>query len=98
MLDPTSNHTWRLDARYRFRGKPTELAKRWKPVFNEAIVNLVKLLSGVDPLNPDALEHLQICSIRNRIMNCGSSSSSENVAGRLLHLRECISRALYVLP
>jgi hypothetical protein len=52
MLDPTSNHTWRLDARYRFRGKPTKLAKRWKPLFNETIVNLTKLLSGVDPLDP----------------------------------------------
>jgi hypothetical protein len=52
MLNPTSNHTWRLDARYRFRGKPTKEAKHWKPVFNEAIVNLTKLLSGVDPLDP----------------------------------------------
>ena len=52
MLNPTSNHTWRLDARYRFRGKPTKLAKRWKPLFIEAIVNLTKLLSGVDPLDP----------------------------------------------
>ena len=52
MLNPTSNHFWRLEARYRFRGKPTKLAKRWKPIFNEAIVNLTKLLSGVDPLDP----------------------------------------------
>ena len=52
MLDPTSNHTWRLDVRYRFRGMPTKLAKRWKPLFNETIVNLTKLLSGVDPLDP----------------------------------------------
>jgi hypothetical protein len=52
MLDPTSNHFWRLDARYRFRGKPTEQAKRWKPLFNETIVNLTKLLSGTDPLDP----------------------------------------------
>jgi len=52
MLNPTSNHTWRLDARYRFRGKPTKQAERWKPVFNEDIVNLTKLLSGVDPLDP----------------------------------------------
>src|SRR6476659_794439 len=37
MLNPTSNHFWRLDARYRFRGKPTKQAKRWKPVFNAAI-------------------------------------------------------------
>jgi len=51
MLNPTSNHTWRLVARYRFRGKPTKQAERWKPVFNEAIVNLTKLLSGVDPLD-----------------------------------------------
>jgi hypothetical protein len=52
MLNPTSNHTWRLDARYRFRGKPTKLAKRWKLLFNETVVNLTKLLSGVDPLDP----------------------------------------------
>jgi hypothetical protein len=52
MLDPTSNHTWRLHARQRFAGKPTKQAKRWKSVFNEAIVNLVKLLSGVEPLDP----------------------------------------------
>jgi hypothetical protein len=52
MLNPTSNHFWRLDARYRFHGKPTKLAKRWKPLFNETIVNLAKLLSGVDPLDP----------------------------------------------
>jgi hypothetical protein len=52
MLDSNSNHTWRLDVRYRFRGKPTKLAKHWKSVFNEAIVNLTKLLSGVDPLDP----------------------------------------------
>ena len=52
MLNPTSNHFWRLDARYRFRGKPTKQAKRWKLLFNEAIVNLTKLLSGVDPLDP----------------------------------------------
>ena len=52
MLNPTSNHTWRLDAQYRFHGKPTKLAKRWKSLFNEAIVNLTKLLSGVDPLDP----------------------------------------------
>ena len=58
MLDPTSNHFWRLDARYRFRGKPTKLAKRWKPVFNKAIVNLTKLLSGLDPLDPRCPETL----------------------------------------
>ena len=51
MLDPTSNHTWRLDVRYRFRGKPTKLAKRWKSL-HEAIVNLTKLLSGAEPLDP----------------------------------------------
>ena len=39
-LNPTSNHTRRLHARYRFRGTPTKQAKRWKPAFNEAIVNL----------------------------------------------------------
>jgi hypothetical protein len=52
MLDPISNHTWRLHARYRLPGKPTKQAKRWKSVFNEATVNLTKLLSGVDPLDP----------------------------------------------
>jgi hypothetical protein len=52
MLNPTSNHFWRLDARYRFQGKPTKLAKRWKLLFSEIIVNLTKLLSGVDPLDP----------------------------------------------
>jgi hypothetical protein len=52
VLNLTSNHTLRLHACYRFRGKPTKLAKRWKRVFNEAIVNLTKLLSGVDPLDP----------------------------------------------
>ena len=52
MLDPTSNHFWRLDARYRFRGKPTKEAEHWKPLFNETIVNITKLLSGVDPLDP----------------------------------------------
>ena len=52
MLNPTSNHTWRLQARQRFPGKPTKQAKRWKLLFNETIVNLAKLLSGVDPLDP----------------------------------------------
>ena len=51
MLNPTSNHTWRLDACYRSRGKPTKLAKRWKPAFIGAIVNLTKLLSGVNPID-----------------------------------------------
>jgi hypothetical protein len=49
MLNPTSNHFWRLDARYCFRGKPTKQAKL---VFNETIVNLTKLLSGVEALDP----------------------------------------------
>ena len=52
MLNPTSNHFWRLNARYRFRGKPTKQAKHCKLLFNETIVNLTKLLSGVDPLDP----------------------------------------------
>ena len=52
MLNPTSNHTWRLVAQYRFKGKPTKLANRWKSLFNEVIENLTKLLSGVDPLDP----------------------------------------------
>jgi hypothetical protein len=46
MLNPTSNHTWRLDARYRFRGNPTKLAKRWKSTFIDVLVPLAKLLSG----------------------------------------------------
>jgi hypothetical protein len=52
MLNPTSKHFWRLDARYRSPGKPTKQATRSKLVFNENIVNLTKLLSGVDPLDP----------------------------------------------
>ena len=52
MLNPTSNHTWRLHARQRFPGKPTKQAKRWKLLFNETIVNLTKHLSGEDPLDP----------------------------------------------
>ena len=52
MLNPTSKHFWRLDARYRSRGKPTKQATRSKLVFNETIVKLTKLLSGVDPLDP----------------------------------------------
>jgi hypothetical protein len=52
MLNPTSKHFWRLDARYRSPGKPTKQAIRSKLVFNENIVNLTKLLSGVDPLDP----------------------------------------------
>ena len=84
MLNPTSNHTWRLQARQRFPGKPTKQAKRWKLLFNETIVNLAKLLSGWIHLTPDALEHFQTCSIRIRVMNCSSTSSSENLAGRLL--------------
>ena len=31
-------------------------------------------------------------------MNCGSTSSSENVAGRLLHLRKNIGWILYLAP
>ena len=38
MLNPTSNHTWRLQARQRFPGKPTKQAKRWKLLLNETIV------------------------------------------------------------
>jgi hypothetical protein len=34
-----------LDVRYRSRGKPTKLAKRWK-------LDLTKLLSGAEPLDP----------------------------------------------
>jgi hypothetical protein len=52
MLNPTSQHFWRLDARYRSRGKPTKQATRSKLVFNENIVNLAKQLSGTDPLDP----------------------------------------------
>lgn len=51
MLNPTSNHTWRLHARYRFRGTPTKQAKDWKPTFIAAIVPLAKLLSGVNPID-----------------------------------------------
>jgi len=52
MLNPTSNHFWRLDACYRFPGNPTKLAKRWKSTFIDVLVPLAKLLSGVDPLDP----------------------------------------------
>ena len=52
MLNPTSNHVWRLDVRYRFLGKPTKLAKYLKLLFNETIVNFTKHLSGEDPLRP----------------------------------------------
>jgi hypothetical protein len=52
MLNPTSNHFWRLEAQYRFRGKPTKLAKYLKLLFNETIVNLTKHLSGENPLDP----------------------------------------------
>jgi hypothetical protein len=58
MLNPTSNHTWRLQACYRFRGNPTKLAKRWKSTFNDVIANLAKLLSGVDPLDPGCFRTL----------------------------------------
>ena len=33
MLDPTSNHIWRLDARYRFLGKPTETGEALETSF-----------------------------------------------------------------
>jgi hypothetical protein len=46
ILNPTSNHVWRLHARYRFRGTPTKRAKD----FIAAVVPLARLLSGTNPI------------------------------------------------
>src|SRR5262245_21673387 len=51
MLNPTSNHTWRLDPRYRFRGTPTKQAKSWKTTVIEVLLPLAKLLSGTNPID-----------------------------------------------
>jgi hypothetical protein len=51
MLNPTSNHAWRLDARYRFRGTPTKQAKRWKTTLNAVLAPLARLLSGTDTID-----------------------------------------------
>jgi hypothetical protein len=51
VLNPTSNHTWRLHPRQRFCGKPTNQAKRKKTVFTEIIAPLARLLSGEDPID-----------------------------------------------
>ena len=50
-LNPTSNHTRRLHARYRFRGTPTKRAKDWKSTFIATILPLAKLLSGVNAID-----------------------------------------------
>ena len=97
MLNPTSNHTWRLDARQRFRGKPAKLAKRWKSLFNETIVNLTKLLSGVDPLDPRCPRTLSDMLDPDLSMNCSSTSSCEKVAGHPLDLGEQIGCRLFLL-
>jgi hypothetical protein len=52
MLNPASDHTWRLDVGYRPLGKPTKEAKHAKSVFNEVTVKLTELLSGTGPLDP----------------------------------------------
>jgi hypothetical protein len=51
ILSPNSNHVWRLDARYRFRGTPTKLAKSFKPIFIAARVRLARLLSETNPID-----------------------------------------------
>jgi hypothetical protein len=51
VLNPTSNHTWRLHAKRRFRGKPTDQAKHRKAAFIEAIVPLTRLLSEEEPID-----------------------------------------------
>jgi hypothetical protein len=51
MLDPTSNHDWRLDPQYRFRGVPAKQAKNWKTTFIKNLLPLAKLLSGTDPMD-----------------------------------------------
>ena len=51
VLNPTSNHTWRLHAKQRFRGKPTDQAKHRKAAFIEAIVPLTRLLSEEEPID-----------------------------------------------
>jgi hypothetical protein len=51
MLDPKSNHNWRLDPQYRFRGKPENRAKRWKTTLSEVLVPLAKLLSGKETID-----------------------------------------------
>ena len=51
ILSPTSNHVWRLHARYRFRGTPTERAKDFKTNFIAAVVHLARRLSGTNPID-----------------------------------------------
>ena len=51
MLNPNSNHTWRLEVRYRFRGPPTKEAKVWKTTITEVLLPLAKLLSGMGPID-----------------------------------------------
>jgi hypothetical protein len=58
MLDPKSNHNWRLEARYRFRGKPENRAKRWKTTLSEVLVPLARLLSGTDTIDAEGKQAL----------------------------------------
>jgi hypothetical protein len=51
ILNPTSNHFWRLHPSHRFRGKPAKRAKDFKRTFYAAVVPLTRLLSGPDPID-----------------------------------------------
>ena len=42
ILDPNSNHYWRLEVSYRFRGPPEKQAKDWKTTFNAILVPLAR--------------------------------------------------------
>jgi hypothetical protein len=87
LLNPNSNHTWRLEACYRFRGKPSKQAQRLKSTFNDVIVNLANLLSGTDPLDPrcpqalaDMLNPVPRHELRLDLKQRKSGKNSSNVA------------------
>ena len=98
MLNPTSNHTWRLDPQYRFRGDPQNRRRTGKLLSPRSFCLLQSYSLRRTRLTPDVIERLQKCWIRNRIMNCGSTSSNERVADRLLNVRQNIGRSLCLLP
>jgi hypothetical protein len=98
MLDPKSNHNWRLEARYRFRGKPENRAKRWRLLSAKSLCPLRGCFLERIRLTPKASKHLPKCSIRNRAMHCGSTLSSGKVADRVLNLSRIIGRSLCLLP
>ena len=76
---------WRLQARQRFPGKPTRTGEALETSFQRNHCAFLQSYSlGWIHLTPDAVKHFQICSIRIRVMNCSSTSSSENLAGRLI--------------